>query len=235
MTNSRFLKVCGIGSLLAVLSYIGTVIFSSIAGLSRPDDLDGFATFLTNWDNAKHIMSAYGWAGILGSLFTVPLILGYYQLLRKQGPLHWIPVVIIFHGVFLLTLAYIVPLIISHTLAPMYLLESDPGAKQSIAAIVQTLVVMEDFFLIIGTVITLPTGISIMAIIDYKESIVPKWINWIAIVTGILGIFTLGTFADGIVKQVFDIIFIVTLVLMLAWMGIIGVYMMLPQAQKQES
>jgi len=95
-----------------------------------------------------------------------------------------------------------------------------------------TLRVIEDYFIIIGTILTLTTGISILALIDLKRSILPKWLNWLAIGTGILGIGLLGTLGTGVVKQVFDIITSITLGLMLVWMIAIGIIMII---QKEDA
>ncbi|MHA1156715.1 MAG: hypothetical protein ACTSQK_11465, partial [Candidatus Heimdallarchaeota archaeon] len=78
-------------------------------------------------------------------------------------------------------------------------------------------------------ILTLPTGISLMAIIDWKESRFPRWLNILAIVTGILSLSFLGTFTTtGIVFTIFNITSIVSLVLMLLWMFAIGIIMILP-------
>lgn len=39
MTNDKFIKICGISSIIAAVSYIGTVIFILIAGISKPESL----------------------------------------------------------------------------------------------------------------------------------------------------------------------------------------------------
>ena len=51
MTDSKFLKICGIGSILAVVAYVGTVIFSMVAGLTKPGDLAGYGAYITDWFN----------------------------------------------------------------------------------------------------------------------------------------------------------------------------------------
>ncbi len=228
MTDKKFIRICGISSIIAAVSYIGTVIFMIIADLTKPEELADVGQYLLDWSNVRHIMSAYGWFGILGSLFTIPAILGYYQLLKKEGPMQWIPAAIIYHGVVLLTLAYIIPLIISNQITPSYILETDLSVIASIEALVFTLRTLEDFFIVIGTILTLATGLAILAIIDLKKSILPKWINILAIITGVLSFALLGTLSKGVIKQVFDVITIIDLSLMLIWMIAIGILMVLP-------
>ncbi|MBK5113651.1 MAG: hypothetical protein KGD59_04645 [Candidatus Heimdallarchaeota archaeon] len=227
MMNDKFIKICGISSIIATLSYIGTVIFILIAGIGKPESLATMDQYLLDWSAVSGLMSVYGWFGILGSLFTIPAILGYYQLLRKEGPMQWIPAAIIYHGVVLLTLAYIIPLVISHFIAPTYLAESDPSILASLQVLTHTLRVIEDFFIIIGTILTLTTGLAILALIDLKRSILPKWLNWLAIGTGVLGLGLLGTLGTGVVKQVFDIVTMISLGLMLLWMAAIGIIMII--------
>ena len=228
MTNDKFIKICGISSIIAAVSYIGTVIFILIAGISKPESLATMDQYILDWNAVKGLMSVYGWFGILGSLFTIPAILGYYQLLRKEGPMQWIPAAIIYHGVVLLTLAYVNPLVISHFIAPAYIdAAGDPSLLASLQVLTHTLRVIEDFFIIVGTILTLTTGLAILALIDLKRSILPKWLNWLAIGTGVLGLGLLGTLGTGVVKQVFDIVTMISLGLMLVWMVAIGVIMII--------
>ncbi|MHA1212467.1 MAG: hypothetical protein ACTSSH_08405 [Candidatus Heimdallarchaeota archaeon] len=119
MSDDRFIKICGISSILAVGAYIGTAVLSIVANLTKPETVSDTYNYLENWLEVKGIMSAYGWFGLFGSLFTIPAVLGYYQYLKKEKPMQWIPVAIIFHGVLLLTLAYIIPLIISNIIVPL--------------------------------------------------------------------------------------------------------------------
>ena len=229
MSDKNFLKFCGASSILGVAAYIGTVVFSMIAAPAKPENLTGMSAFLENWFDARILMSAYGWCGILGSLFTLPLIVGMYQVLRKQAPWQWAPIAVIFHGVLLLTIAYIIPLVISFNLAPRFVTETDPGLLSSIMVTTEALRTIEDICIKVGTILTLPTGISLMAIIDWKESRFPRGINILAIVTGILSLSFLGTFTTtGIVFTIFNITSIVSLGLMLLWMFAIGIVMLLP-------
>jgi len=223
MSNNKFLKICGASSILAVVSYIGTVIFSLIANLGKPESLELMSQHLTNWNNARLLMSAYGWFGILGSLFTLPAIIGYYKYLEKEKEMQWIPAVIIFHGVLLLTLAYIIPLLISHGIVPQYMAESDAARQASLEMIAWVLIFVENLLIIIGTIVTVATGIALIAIFDLKKSIMPKWVNWLGIVTGVLSFGLLGLLAKGVVFQVFNIITIIDLTLMLVWMFIVGI------------
>ena len=236
MSENSFLKFCGISSILGAIAYIGTVVFSMVAGVSTPEDLAGMSTFLQNWYDNKILMSAYGWCGILGSLFTLPLIVGMYQVLRKQSPWQWVPVAIIFHGVFLLTIAYIIPLVISFSLAPNYVAETDASLLSSIMTTTLTLRVVEDICVKVGTILTLPTGISLMAIFDWKDSQFPRGINILSIIIGIVSLSFLGTFStSGLVYTIFYITSIVSLGLMLLWMFAIGLVMILPmKSQKNE-
>ncbi|NHJ33109.1 MAG: hypothetical protein FK732_09610 [Asgard group archaeon] len=227
MTNEIFIKICGISSIIAAVSYIGTVIFILTAGIGKPESLATMDQYIVDWHAVRGLMSVYGWFGILGSLFTIPAILGYYQTLRKEGPMQWIPAAIIYHGVVLLTLAYIIPLVISHFITPAYIAESDPSILSSLQVLTHTLRIIEDFFIIIGTILTLTTGLAILALIDLKRSILPKWLNWLAIGTGVLGLGLLGTLGTGVVKQVFDIVTMVSLGLMLVWMVAIGIIMII--------
>ena len=235
MKRDNFVLICGLSSIIAAFCYIGTVIFSLVAGLGKPEDFTAMSQYLEDWLAVKTLMSAYGWFGILGSLFTLPAILGYYQILRKEGPMQWIPAAIIFHGVVLLTLAYIIPLVISYDLAPRFNTETSAAVLTSISSLAYNLLVFEDFFIIIGTILTLATGIAIIGIIDLKKSILPKWLNILAIMTGVLSFGLLGTLDFGLVKTVFDIITIIDLSLMLIWMTIIGVIMIIqPKKSTQE-
>ncbi|MBN1328287.1 MAG: DUF4386 family protein [Candidatus Heimdallarchaeota archaeon] len=232
MSEDRFIKLCGLSSIIAAVCYIGTAVFSIAAGLTKPENITDADVYLDGFYNVRNLMGTYGWFGIFGSIFTIPAILGYYQYLKKESPMQWIPAAIIYHGVILLTLGYIIPLIIGNSLAPNYILESDPNLKNSIAALAFILVVIEDFLVIIGTIITLALGIAIIAVIDFKKSVFPKWLNILAIVTGILSILTVGTFGHGTVKQVFGIILIIDLVLMLVWMIAIGFVMILSKKEE---
>ncbi|NHJ05827.1 MAG: hypothetical protein EAX90_13455 [Candidatus Heimdallarchaeota archaeon] len=234
MLKDNFVRICGICSIIAAFCYIGTVIFSLIAGLGKPENFEAMNQYLQDWFNVKTLMSAYGWFGILGSLFTLPAILGYYQILRKEGPMQWIPAVIIFHGVLLLTLAYIIPIIISYDLAPRFVSESNPIMIGSILNLTFNLIIFEDFFVIIGTILTLATGLALIGILDLKKSILPKWLNIIAIVTGVLSFGLIGTLGKGIVKSVFNIVTIIDLSLMLIWMIIIGIIMILPSKKSPQ-
>ncbi|MFW9923382.1 MAG: hypothetical protein ACFFDW_08885 [Candidatus Thorarchaeota archaeon] len=235
MNSDNFIKICGLSSIIAAVCYIGTVIFSITAGLTKPDDLAAMSGYLTDYYNARYLMTAYGWFGILGSLFTIPAILGYYQYLRKEGPKQWIPAAIIYHGVVLLTLAYIIPLVLSYYIAPTFNTAVDASAIQSLLVIGQTLRILEDFFIIIGTILTLLTGITIISVIDFKEAILPKWFNILGIITGIISIGMIGTLFHGTIGTVFTIITSIDLSLMLIWMVIIGIFMMLPPKKDKEA
>jgi len=227
MSNNKFLKICGASSLIAVVSYIGTVIFSLVANVGKPESISVMSQHLTNWFANNSLMSAYGWFGILGSLFTLPAIIGYYKYLEKEKEMQWIPAVIIFHGVVLLTIAYIIPLVISLGIAPQYALESDPAKLASLEMITWVLIKIEDISIYVGTILTLATGVALIAIFDLKKSIMPLWVNILGIISGVLSFSFLGLFSSGTVYTVFNIISIIDLVLMLVWMAIVGVLLII--------
>ncbi|HUT80262.1 MAG TPA: hypothetical protein VMZ29_03590 [Candidatus Bathyarchaeia archaeon] len=129
MIENKFIKLCGLSSIIAALCYIGTAIFSIIAGLTKPESIVDAGTYLVGFFDVKNLMATYGWFGIFGSIFTIPAILGFYQYLKKESPMQWIPAALIYHGVILLTLGYIIPLIIGNNLASSYVSEIDPNLK----------------------------------------------------------------------------------------------------------
>lgn len=227
MSNNKFLKICGASSIIAVVSYIGTVIFSLVANVGKPETISDMSQHLTNWLSANNLMAAYGWFGILGSLFTLPAIIGYYKYLEKEKEMQWIPVVIIFHGVVLLTIAYIIPLVISLGIAPQYAIESDLAKLASLEMITWVLIKIEDISIYVGTILTLATGVALISIFDLKKSILPLWVNILGIVSGVLSFSFLGLFTSGTVFMVFNIISIIDLVLMLIWMAIVGVLLII--------
>ena len=148
--------------------------------------------------------------------------------------MQWIPAVIIFHGVLLLTLAYIIPLVISYGIAPSYAVEVDATKLASLEMIAYVLIILEDFFVIIGTILTLATGLALIGIFDLKRSIMPKWVNLLGIVTGVLSFGLLGTLATGTVQLVFQVITIIDLALMLIWMIVVGILLILKKEDKEE-
>jgi len=234
MSNNKFLKICGASSILSAVSYIGTVIFSLVANIGKPESIDVVGQHLVNWFDANMLMGAYGWFGILGSLFTLPAIIGYYKYLEEEKEMQWIPVVIIFHGVLLLTLAYTIPLVITQGIAPSYVAGEDPTKLASLEMIAYVLILLEDFFIIIGTILTLATGLALIGLFDLKKSIFPKWVNWLAIISGILSFGLLGTLASGTVHTVFQIVTIIDLALMLIWMIVVGILLILKKEDKEE-
>ena len=148
--------------------------------------------------------------------------------------MQWIPAVIIFHRVLLLTLAYIIPLLISHGIVPQYMVEVDLAKLASLEMIAWVLIFVEKLFINIGTIMTVATGIALIALFDLKKSNMPKWVNWLGIVTGILSFSALGLLSSGIVYTVFNITFIIDLVLMLVWMAIVGVLLIIKKEDKEE-
>ena len=62
----------------------------------------------------------------------------------------------------------------------------------------------------------------------------PKWVNWLGIVTGVLSFGLLGLLAKGVVFQVFNIITIIDLTLMLVWMFIVGILLIKKKEDESE-
>ena len=100
--------------------------------------------------------------------------------------------------------------------------------------IAYVLIILEDFFVIIGTILTLATGLALIGIFDLKRSIMPKWVNLLGIVTGVLSFGLLGTLATGTVQLVFQVITIIDLALMLIWMIVVGILLILKKEDKEE-
>jgi hypothetical protein len=227
MNKNQFFVICGISSILAVISYLGTVIFSLIVAL--PETLiETMADYLSIWSDNKNLMAIYGWFGILGSLFTLPAIVGYYMYLQEEERnSQLLPLVIIFHGVVLLTIAYCIPVVISLFIVPEYLGTINTSLQYSLEAITLTLVKLEDFFVKIGSVLTAFTGVALIGLFDLRKKVLPGWLNWLGISSGLLSLAFLGTFGTGTVATVFSIIATISLVIMLIWMVIFGVLLII--------
>ena len=181
-------------------------------------------------------MTADGWFGLLGTVFTIPATLGYYQFLKNKEEEHdeknkllWLPVVIMFVGLAFLCEAYMITLAVSYKIAPLYMEATDPAPFVAVAS---GLFAYQKFLFVVSSVLTFTIGLGGISLIALSSPKTPKWLDWIGIVCGILGLGWIGTLASGVAGKIFLVVIIANFATFMVWVVVMGVLMLLPPRTK---
>ena len=125
-----------------------------------------------------------GWLNIYGALLSAIAVIGIYRLMRAEGGHMLVPLMAMEFGVVFLTVAYLVALAGVYQLGPLY--EQGVSREALFGAEYLRKIVFE-ITVVYGSWLTLGVAMALFGVFGLKSSKVPKWVSWVAIVGGVVG------------------------------------------------
>ncbi len=190
--SHKGLYQCGL--LCAVLTTLGWVAFvAGMVGGSAPPGAGLVEEYLANAASTGTLL--YLWGGVLGSLAVIPVFVALaVGFIRETGSILLAPITLAIVGTGFLTLGFTVDVGSSVYYFSPAVAEADP---QTAAAMVQAAQIAQDSIeatWAIGSFLAYGGPFVWLAILLFRASRVPAWLNWIGIIGGLGGFVWIGSF-----------------------------------------
>ena len=185
MTNTYLYKIAGTSSILAAL-----LILAANFGGQFMEVADGISSF----DPAESLKAVVetpnpllysGWLNIYGAIATAFAVIGIYWLMRKVGPHALIPLVIMQIGLVILSISYLVALAAPYQLGPLL---TDGASKDAVFGAEYLRKMIFEITVVFASWLTLGVSMALFGLFGLRSSNIPKWISWVALVGGVVGI-----------------------------------------------
>ena len=185
----RKLDLVTVGAACAVLAVVGFVVGIAVMATSGvqvlipetgKDGLEWIADVVEAGDAFVAGASIVVFAGLLGLVAFV----GFYEALRRAGPLTVIAPVAGAAGMVLVTISHATPIAIALELAPAYT-EASGATRESLAVTADTL---SEFCLLMnyfGDILIWGVTTPIFAVAILKTRAAPRWIGWVGLVSAV--------------------------------------------------
>jgi hypothetical protein len=184
MSDKMLYRIAGasaiLGTLLILVANLGGMFMETAPGLGSMIPEESLSAVAATPDPV--LLSA--WLNIYGALLIAVAVVGIYYLMRRVGGHAVVPLVVMEFGVVFLTASYLLSLAGAYQLGPLYAQgvsrEALYGAEYLRKIVFETSVTY-------GSWLTLGVSMALFGVFGLRSSAVPKWISWVAIVGGIVG------------------------------------------------
>ncbi len=181
MGNISLLRVGGVCAILVVVSGImARIIFGNAWLASR-----GVDTIITGH-----------WFDVPALLLYMAAVLGFYQALRKAGPLLLIAVVAYLTGIIFVLAHEFIRLGIAYELVPG-IAEASAATRPVLEVMADTLRQTSLLAASVGFVLIFGIGVLLFSLAILRTSVVPKWIGWLGLIN-VAANLTLVTILSGV-------------------------------------
>jgi hypothetical protein len=176
--------------------------------------------WIADVDDAGDPFFAGAWLVVFGGVFGLVALVGFYEPLRRAGPVMILAPVLGIASMTLVTISHVLPIAIGRELVPGYL-DADPTAQASIAVTVDTLASLSLALNYTGDELVWGVVVPLYAYAILKTRVAPRWIGWVGFVSaffaGWLGLFApLSSAIEGITTIGFFAFFVFMLSLGIA-------------------
>jgi hypothetical protein len=222
------------GLVFAVLTALGWILFV-VGSLSFPqgEGAGALESYLARADSSAVLM--YTWGGILGSLMVIPVFLALFQGFRREtGSILAVPITFAMVGVAFLTMGFMVDtgsMIYYFGPAVAAAEGSDAELMMKAAQFAQDSIEMT---WAIGSFLAYGGSIVWIAILLFRASRAPRWMNWTGIIGGLAGFIWIVRFVPVPAPQSVGIILLMmNIVLVMVWL--VGLSIVLARSGDEES
>lgn len=194
---SRFSKWAGWSGLIGSFAFLATVVVANVwnnavEGVSDPSDV---TRFMGEVSDSSASFIAYGVAGIVLSVFYIPMSFGVHRRLNRSTR-SWFGTAMVVIGLGILVPAYVIALLVPTGLAPLAEELGSVGAE-AIYVLNEVAGVGALLFFTAGSVLTLAFGPYLWAREALSSGAFSRWLGWLGVVTGITGLIWFVWFMDS--------------------------------------
>ena len=210
-----------------ILFVIGSMSFPQVEGAGVVEG------YLARADSSANLL--YTWGGVLGSLSVIPVFLAFFQGFRQEtGSVLVVPVTFAVVGVAFLTMGFMVD-----TGSLIYYFGPAVAAAEGSDAelMVKAAQLAQDSIEVtwaIGSFLAYGGSVVWMAILLFRASRAPRWMNWAGIIGGLAGFVWLVRFIPVSAPQSAGIIILLlNIVLTMVWL--VGLSIVLTRSGEEET
>ena len=216
MSNKGLYRTGLVFALLTALSWVLFVIGS--LAQTRGGELGPVEAYLEAANSTGLLL--YTWGGILGSILVIPVFLAFFQGFRHDtGSVLIVPVTLAIVGIVFLTLGFMVDT--GSMIYQFNPLVSEASGQEAVQLVTAAQLAQDSIEVTwaIGSFLGYGGSIVWMAILFFRSSRVPRWLNWAGIVGGLAGFVWMVRFIPIPAPQSAAIVFILlNIVLGMVWL-----------------
>src|SRR5215210_1615852 len=125
-----------------VVSFVVGIVFMASSGVQVliPETGDDALDWVRDVDQAGGAFLVGAWLVILGGLFGIVALVGFYEALREAGPVTILGPVLAIAGFTLVTISHLIPIAIAYELVPGYV-DATGATRESVEVSVKTFAV----------------------------------------------------------------------------------------------
>jgi len=175
---------CGV---LTFVSFVVGIVFMAISGVQvLIPETGGNQTlgWIADVHRASGLFFAGAWLVVLGGIFALVAIVGFYDALREAGQVMILAPVLAAVGMTLVTISHLIPIAMAYELVPRYP-EADGATQSSIGATADTLASLAHVTNYLGDALVWALVVPLLAFAILKTRAVPRWIGWLGVVTAV--------------------------------------------------
>lgn len=187
MQNLKLTTVGAYCGVLTFVSFLVGIVFMATSGVQvLIPDTGGDKTldWIADVNDASSLFVAGAWLVILGGVFALVAIIGFYEALRDAGPVMILAPVLAGVGMTLVTISHLVPIAMAYELVPRYT-DASGATQSSIGATADTFASFAHVVNYAGDALLWAVVVPLLAFAILKTRAVPRWIGWLGVVTGV--------------------------------------------------
>ena len=202
LSLTRIGAVCGVLTTLAFVVGIVLMVASGVQVLIPETGKNGL-DWIGDVDSANGAFFVGAWFVILGGVFALVALVGFYDALREAGPAVVLGPILGAAGMVLVTISHLIPIALAYEFVPGYV-DADAAQKASLAVNFDTYAVLSLVLNYAGDVLVWAVVVPLFAYAALVTRAVPRWIGWLGLVgvgvfAGVLGILSpVGGVVEGL-------------------------------------
>jgi hypothetical protein len=186
MSSKTLYRVSGVSAIVGTL----LILYANLAGMVG---LLEFAPDSSSFDPAEALSAVasspeapliVGWGNIYGTLLLAIAVIGIYSLIRREGGHSLIPLIVFEIGAVILIVSYLIASASVYSLGPLY----EQGVREAVFGAEYLRKILFEVMVVFGSWLTLGLAPLLFGLFGLKSSNVPKWLSWMAILGGVIGL-----------------------------------------------
>ena len=181
------LRVATVGAVCAILTTVVFVIGIAFMATSGVQVLIPDAGKVDEWigdvDDAGGLFFVGAWLVILGGLFGLVALVGFYDALRNASPALIIAPVAGVSGLVLVTISHLIPIAMAYEVVPSYV-DATGATKESVLATGDAFGILALLTNYVGDALGWVVAVPLYGWAVLRTGLLPKWIGWLGVVVG---------------------------------------------------
>jgi hypothetical protein len=177
-------RVGAVCAILTTASFVLGIVLMASSGVQVliPDTGKDAFDWIADVDDAGGLFTAGAWLVILGGLFGIVALVGFYDALRAAGPvLIFVPILGAI-GMTLVTISHLMPIAMAYELVPGYT-DANAATQASLGVTAETLAATALVLNYTGDALLWGVVVPLVAFAGLRAALVPQWIGWLGIFT----------------------------------------------------